>query len=841
MKNSRLFVAESAKPFESLIEMSAAYNNLTREYGKTLKGEPRRKLLDKADEFVLRGRETGTLLEDPDERWDAQNMLNFWAKVLYRYRGMPEEEPPTAALSAFGSPARAKFETNRVPFQAPPEPDAYVGRKSFLADLKQQLLTGRNIALYSSPGTGKTLIATKLAYDPELRKKYPDGVLWARLGEQPEVSSILRSWCKALNVSSNEGDWLDQELAGKIIRQALGRRRMLLVIDDAWQLDVVMSLKLGGPSCAHVVTTYLRSVALAFDAQGAVTVRGFSPSDGLRLLAQRVPKAVQEQKKEAEDLVEALDNSPLALSLLANYYALQMPRSRRPDLKELLRQLLENKKVIEAERSSGSSKSSGDEVRTPSSLLAAIGWCFDRLTDDEKYVLQAFSFFPPKPNSFSGVAARKITGEHRKGIETLLDRGLLERTSRDRYSLHRAVSDFLKRQLHSRADHTPEQRMVHFFVELVQTQATNLQVLEQEEKNILAALETAYAQDMWKSIVEGTNALFGYFDRQGLYGLAKNTLHRAREAAEKSNDERSLAAILLKLGEIEEKRSDYPEAKEHFQASLDLAKKVKAHDVSASALQGLGVVAMAGAKYPEAKGYLNQALDLARKIRNADIQCAVETRLGWVERGLGKFKQSRKLTEHALKLARSNHYIRQVAELELSMGVLNFFEKKYERAKKHDREGLRYAEKAQDKRLQCALHQALGGTEMELKNFDEAEAHLMKSLHLSMEIGHRWYNGVIWKEIGELKMKQQLPNAASSAFQKAVELAREVNSSELMGLSLYGLAQVAAVQQNYAEARLQGQTSLNIFQSFGYYKQKEVNAWLKSIQGHTSNKAREHN
>jgi tetratricopeptide (TPR) repeat protein len=830
---------KSAKPFESLVEMSAAYNNLALEYGKTLKREPPRKLLDKAHEFVLRGRETGTLLDDPDERWDAQNMLNFWAKILYRYRGMPGDEPPTAALSPFGSPETAKVKTDRVPFQAPPEPsDAYVGRKRFLADLKQQLLAGRNIALYSPPGTGKTLIATKLAYDPELRKKYPDGVLWARLGDQPDVSSILRSWSKALNVSSNGGDWLDQELAERVIRQALGRRRMLLVIDDAWQSDVVMSLKLGGPNCVHIVTTYLRAVALDFDAQGAVTVRGLSPSDGLRLLAQRVPKAVEGKKKEAEDLVEALDNSPLALSLLANYYALQMPRSRRPDLKELRRQLGEDKKAIEAERPSGASKGSDDEVRTPSSLLAVIGWCFDRLTDDEKYVLQAFSCFPPKPNSFSGIAARKITGEHSKGIETLIDYGLLEETSRHRYSLHRAVSDFLKYRPHSRADNTPEQRMVHFFVELVKTQATNLHVLEQEEKNILAALETAYAQGMWKSVVEGTNTLFGYFDRQGLYGLAKNALHRAREAAEKWDDERSLAAILLKLGEIEEKRSEYLEAKEHFQASLDLAKKMKAHDISAGALQGLGVIALAGAKYPEAKRYLNKALNVARKIHNADIQCAVETRLGWLERGLGKFKQSKKLTEHALKLARSNHYIRQVAELKLSLGVLDFFEKKYERAKKHDREGLRYAERAHDKRLQCALHQALGGAEMELKNFEEAEAHLMKSLHLSMEIGHRWYNGVIWKEIGELKLKQQLPNVASSAFQKAVEFAREVNSSELMGLALYGLAQIAAAQKNYAEARLQGQTSLNVFQSFGYYKEKEVKAWLKSIQGHTSNKVR---
>ena len=105
----------------------------------------------------------------------------------------------------------------------------------------------------------------------------------------------------------------------------------------------------------------------------------------------------------------------------------------------------------------------------------------------------------------------------------------------------------------------------------------------------------------------------------------------------------------------------------------------------------------------------------------------------------------------------------------------------------------------------------------------------MKALHLSVEIGHRWYSGVIWKELGELMLRQNRPNAAAEAFKKGLEIAREVNSPEVMGMSLYGLARVAAVQENFAEARLQARTSLNIFQSIGHYKTTEVADWLSSI------------
>ena len=819
---------ESLKPYESLIEMRAVYHNLAREYGNTL-GDPPAALLNAAETFVSRGCETGTLLYDPDERWDAQNMVNFWAKLLYRYSGAPGDERPMATLAPFGSLEVAPGKLSDAPFQAPPvQPDVYLGRESFLSDLKQQLLTGRNIALYSSPGMGKTLIATQLAHDPQVREKYPDGVLWAKLGDHPDVSSILRTWGEALKIL-NDMDWyvdLDRDRAGKLIRQVLQRRRMLLVVDDAWQSDAVKALKLGGPNCVHIVTTYLMSVALDFDTQGAVTVPGLDESDGLTLLKCRAPRAVEGKEDEARELVKNLADSPFALSLIANYYGNQDP-GHSADLKEIYRHVVKEKQAIGVERASLLFyKDLRDEMQTPGSLLTAISWCFEHLSDREKDVLEAFSSFPPKPNSFSDTAARYIAVESQDGIDMLLDKGLLERTASDRYSLHRSVSDFLKRRSHARTDNTPEQRMVRFFVNFVKDPATEPHELDQEEKNIFAALDTAYEHGMWELVVEGTVAIFGYLDRRGLYVLANKHLLRARECAERLNNDQSLASILLKMGEINERQSEYAEAGEHLKASLDIARRVDDHDITARALKSLGVVNMALAKYEKAQDYLNEALVLAEQNDNASVACDIETRLGWLERALGRFEESRRRTEHALTLATEDH---QIAELKLSLGVLDFFEEKYEQARAHDEEGLHCAEEAQDKRLQCALNQALGGVQIELKNFEAAETHLMKSLHLAVDIGHRWYTSVIWKEIGELKLKQGYPNSASDAFKKALDLAREVNSSELMGLAIYGLARVAEAQKNNAEARLQGQSCLNIFEWMGYYKKYEVQKWIESL------------
>ena len=822
--------------YASLTEMRAVYNNLVRDYAKTIngdaKGDPPTELLNAAEEFLARGRGTGMLLDDPDERWDAQNMLNFWAKLLYRYSRAPGDEPPAAALSPFGFPESSSATTRTIVFQVPPErPDVYVGRKSFIADLKQLLSNGRNIALCGPPGVGKTLIATKLAHDPELRKKYPEGVLWARVGEQPDVSNILRTWLEALQISSETDAYIDVEHVAKVIRQALARRRMLLVIDDAWHSSIGTALKLGGSECVHILTTCLMSVALDFDFQGAVKVPGFTESDGLRLFEQQAPNALKGQEAEIEELVQCVDNSPLALALFANYCKLQTPH--RPDLKELCSRILEEKSVIEAEQPSISLNDSCDEVRTPAALLAMIRWCFEQLSHDEKHVLRSFSFFPPKPNSFSDAAARYVTEEHRERLTRLLDYGLLEEVPTDRYSVHRAVSDFLKHRPYLGANHAPEQRMATFFVNLVKNPETTFSLIEQEEVNILAALDTAYQHGVWELVVEGTLALFKYFDRRGLYTLGKKNLERAREAAKRLNDEPALAAVLLKLGEIEERRSEYDAAREHVTASLEIARRLGYLQISAHALQLLGVVGLAQAQYVEGEANLKEALGLAREIGDTWIECAIETNLGWMERGLGFLEQARKRNLRALELATANGYMGHMAELELSLGVLEFVNENYEKAKEHDLKGLHYAEELQDKRLQCGLHQALGGVAIAQGNFDKAEEHLMRSLHLSVEIGHRWYNSVIWKELGILRLKQQRPNAAASAFKRSLDLAREVRSPERVASAVYGLARAAALKGNYAEARLQGQTSLDIyldtFKSIPHPRKAEVKNWVDSL------------
>ncbi len=63
-----------------------------------------------------------------------------------------------------------------VPFLAPPRPPYYlIGRDNLLHKLKQQLLTGNNLALSALnglPGVGKTALAIELAHARDVLKHF---------------------------------------------------------------------------------------------------------------------------------------------------------------------------------------------------------------------------------------------------------------------------------------------------------------------------------------------------------------------------------------------------------------------------------------------------------------------------------------------------------------------------------------------------------------------------------------------------------------------------------------------------------------------------------------------
>ena len=196
-------------------------------------------------------------------------------------------------------------------------------RPEVTRDLKARLLpTGPTepgvlalCALQGMGGIGKSTLAAALAHDPEVQDRFPDGVLWATLGQQPDILPLLSGWVQAL------GDYqfkpLVVEIASAHLRSLLQDKAALIVVDDVWAPAHVPPFLVGGPSCRVLITTRRATVADVAGA-GQIPLGVLTPEQSLVLLAYHLGRDLgPAERDDARQLAEAVGFLPLALELAA--------------------------------------------------------------------------------------------------------------------------------------------------------------------------------------------------------------------------------------------------------------------------------------------------------------------------------------------------------------------------------------------------------------------------------------------------------------------------------------------------------------------------------------------
>ncbi|MEH2008578.1 NB-ARC domain-containing protein, partial [Nostoc sp.] len=204
----------------------------------------------------------------------------------------------------------------------PPLPEHFVKRPEYSDVLKTRLLASSSgnhtlviTAIHGLGSVGKSTLATALAYDPEVRSRFCDGILWTTLGQKPDVLSLLSDWVQAL------GDYSFKPTSVKAtsshLRTLLYDKAVLLVVDDAWNTEDARAFNFGGSRCQVLVTT--REGAIA-DALGASTysLDIMTASQAMELLTKKLDREITDKEHEsAENLAKGVGYLPLALELAA--------------------------------------------------------------------------------------------------------------------------------------------------------------------------------------------------------------------------------------------------------------------------------------------------------------------------------------------------------------------------------------------------------------------------------------------------------------------------------------------------------------------------------------------
>ena len=495
-----------------------------------------------------------------------------------------------------------------------------VGRDNELNSLKQRLYAGGSVALTALnglPGVGKTALAIELAHDHEIRAHFHDGILWAALGPEPNMLGLLSRWGAMLGISSTEmANLSDSEAWAIALRRAIGLRSMLLVIDDAWRIEDALTLKVGGPICAHLVTTRFPNIATAVATGGASAIQELGEDDSMSLLRMLAPKVVEHEEQKAHDLVHAVGGLPLALTLMGNYLRMQAYSGQTRRIDAALKRLSSAEKRFQISEPRGPvERHSSLPAEAPLSLRSVFAVSEQQLDEQTRAALYALSVFPPKPNSFSEEAALAVTNCIVDVLDTLFDAGLLESNISGRYTLHQTIADYARLHLE---ETTAYERLISYFTDFVEAHKKEYELLEQEGTIILSAMETAYELGKWAQLVRSACAFAPFLLLRGMYAVAEQHLQRAYDVAMVLGDSYGITTTLLYLGEIVQKQGNYTQAENHFQEGLTMARRIGDSERTSALLNDLGWVTWKQGGYSLAEKYLQEGLILARQIEDKE-------------------------------------------------------------------------------------------------------------------------------------------------------------------------------------------------------------------------------
>ena len=290
---------------------------------------------------------TPAALESPIVRWEIRlarqegktvspvrgqglgdlNKLPHWLGHVYDL-DIPEQR--AKLMSVLGGPSKQ----NRVPMMAPEPPADFVQRPHEFGALKAKLLNPRGdavaitAALRGAGGYGKTTLAKALAHDPDIGDAYFDGILWVELGEKPaDLLSILSDLIETM---TGERPGLENlNAAAAKLGEALGDRRILLIIDDAWREQDLRPFSHGGRNTTRLVTTR-RDDILPLNAarQPVDAMRG---GEALMLLAWGLPEdQAAAQSKALEALAARLGEWAQLLKLVNGFLRDRVAKARQP-------------------------------------------------------------------------------------------------------------------------------------------------------------------------------------------------------------------------------------------------------------------------------------------------------------------------------------------------------------------------------------------------------------------------------------------------------------------------------------------------------------------------------
>lgn len=198
--------------FPSLSALRNTHRRLLERRGKNGQSET---YLDEVEQFLDQGVATGAFLDSRSDRWQAQNLLDYWANELYHARRQPVE----TVLLPFNPNLAPELDDSLCPYLglqtfSGSQRTLFFGRATLIQEMVEKLKYGRFLAIVGPSGSGKSSVV-QAGLLPQLQ----DGALhgsrdWRYYPPIIPGADPLASLMRVLKPKDREmGDWLAEVTA----------------------------------------------------------------------------------------------------------------------------------------------------------------------------------------------------------------------------------------------------------------------------------------------------------------------------------------------------------------------------------------------------------------------------------------------------------------------------------------------------------------------------------------------------------------------------------------------------------------------------------------------------
>lgn len=740
------------------------------------------------------------LFTDLKLKEDPQTFQEVWQEIVGWWNWIPLSNEESAKY--ISHPVWDLY--INVPLK--PKHHKIVGQEEFLADCKNRLLNDESLGIAGMAGIGKTTLTWDLIRDDDIVTHFKDAILWASLGQNPDIMSVLKAWADGLRIDI-DGDGTGPEELKQKIASTLSRRRVLIVIDDVWDKNTLEGLNVANPRSSYIITSRdIRNVIDFLDSSQLVTVPLLSKKQAVNLFQNLVPTAYSAAPDAAQELVGRLGGLPLAIMLLGGFLGLPSHDYSTPETT-----LLSFEQISSPLRWLQLAQKRIGMAGTPEmTLQQVIQLSIDHLPDKSyQDTFHALGTFAPKPTRFDWAAAQEITESNATILNFLIDRYLVEKYDQSQLALHQI--------LHLAAERNTKERIKTrhriYYLNLAGKDPNNWKQIEKIYGQIKWAWKAA-PEDKYR--LNFTWNLETYQTHQGFWEDLKIWSKKNLDLAKAQGWQAEVAKVLRILGSISIKGGEYSNAQEYLQESLTVLRnaepayvddKLKAH-----LLQNLGLVTSRLGDYDGAAEYYQKGLGLAQATSDSERASALLSNLASLFGEQGDYARAKDYLQMSLPLAKKVGNRETLCVLQQNLGVIAANEGNYPQAKLHMDEALTIAQELGTIERECAIRIALGAIELRLGNYEQAENHLQLALASAEEIDHRENIIFALESLGTLFIEQdQNYSKAEVHYRKGLDLARKIGQPERIIGTLRALGYTIGIgRKDYEQAKHHLQEALDL-------------------------------